>query len=70
MRWFEVGGPKKEAKIDPNRSQNDSKVKTMFKNEKIALQPLLGAILGRSWGTLEVIVGSKKRSDIGKCDIS
>ena len=51
--------PKKEAKIDQNRTQNESKFKMIFKTEKIALQEPLGAVLGRSWGFLEAILGSK-----------
>ena len=31
----------------------------MFKSEKVALQEPLGAVLGRSWGILEAILGSK-----------
>ena len=43
-----------DAKIDQNRSQNESKFKTIFKSEKIALQEALGALLGRSWAHLKV----------------
>ena len=46
------------AKIDQNRTQNESKFKTIFKSEKVALQEPLGAVLGRSWGILGVILGS------------
>ena len=46
-------------KIDQNRSQNESKFKTIFKTEKNALQKPLGAVLGRSWSILEAILGSK-----------
>ena len=46
-----------EPKIDQNRTQNDSKFKTIFKSEKIALPERLGAVLGRSWGVLEAILG-------------
>ena len=52
-------GPKKEPQIDPNRTQNESKIKTIFKSEKVALQEPLGAVLGRSWGIWEAILGSK-----------
>ena len=47
------------AKIDPNRSQNDFKFKTIFNSEKVGLQKPLGAVLGRSWVILGVILGSK-----------
>ena len=47
------------AKIDQNRSQNESKFKTIFNSEKVGLQEPLGAVLGRSWGILEAILGSK-----------
>ena len=46
-------------KIDQNRTQNDSKFETIFKSEKNALQERLGAVLGRSWGILEAILGSQ-----------
>ena len=36
-----------EPKIDQNRTQNESKFKTIFKSEKVALQESLGAVLGR-----------------------
>ena len=52
-------GGRWEAKIDQNRTQNESKFKTIFKSEKVALQEPLGAVLGRSWGILEAILGSK-----------
>ena len=45
-------------KIDQNRTQNESKFKTIFNSEKVGLQEPLGAVLGRSWGILEVILGS------------
>ena len=48
-----------EPKIDQNRTQNESKFKMIFKSEKVALQERLGAVLGRSWGILEAILGSK-----------
>ena len=38
---------KKETKIDQNRFQNESKIKTIFKGEKDALQEPLGRLLGR-----------------------
>ena len=41
--WDSILGPK----IDQNRTQNESKIKTIFKNEKVALQEPLGAVLGR-----------------------
>ena len=37
-----------EAKMDQNRTQNESKFKTIFKSEKVALQEPLGAVLGLS----------------------
>jgi len=46
-----------EPKIDQNGTQNESKFNTIFKSEKNALQEPLGAVLGRSWGILEVILG-------------
>ena len=49
-----------EAKINQNRIQNESKFKTIFKSEKVALQEPLGAVLGRSWGILEAILGFQK----------
>ena len=49
-----------EPKIDQNGIQNESKFKTIFKSEKIALQEPLGAVLGRSWGILGAILGLKK----------
>ena len=52
------GGPR-EPKIDQNRTQNESKFKTIFKSEKVGLQEPLGAVLGRSWDILEAILGSK-----------
>ena len=49
------------AKIDPNRSQRDSKLfKMIVKTEKVGLQEPLGAVLGRSWGILEAILGAQK----------
>ena len=39
---------KKEHKIDQNRTQNESKFKTIFKSEKVAPQEPLGAVLGSS----------------------
>ena len=44
-----------------NRTQNEFKFKTILKSETVALQEPLGAVLGRSWGILEAILGSKKR---------
>ena len=45
-------GAKREAFGEPkwsqNRSQNDSKLKTIFESEKNALQDALGPVLGRS----------------------
>ena len=52
------GGPR-EPKIDQNRTQNESKFKTIFKSENIALQEPLGAVLGRSWDILEAILALK-----------
>ena len=46
-------------KSTQNGTQNESKFKTMFKSEQVALQEPLGAVLGRSWGILEAILGSK-----------
>ena len=54
--WDSILGPK----IDQNRTQNESKFKTNFKSEKVALQEPLGAVLGSSWGILGAILGSKK----------
>ena len=48
-----------EPKIDQNRTQDESKFKTIFKSEKVALQEPLGAVLGRSWGILGAILGSQ-----------
>ena len=53
-------GPILGPKIDQNGTQNASKVKTIFKSEKVALQDPLGAVLGRSWGILGAILGSQK----------
>ena len=50
--WSRKGCPKggqREAKIVQNRIQNESKFKTIFKRQKIALQDRLGGLLGRSW---------------------
>ena len=47
------------AKIDQNRIQNETKFMMIFKSEKVALQEPLGAVLGRSWGIWEAILGSK-----------
>ena len=41
--------PQVTPKSIQNRSQNESKIKTIFDIEKIALQDRLGAVLGRSW---------------------
>ena len=49
-----------EPKIDQNRTQNESKIKTMFKSEKNGLQEPLRAVLGRSWGILGGILGLQK----------
>ena len=41
-----------EAKIDPNRTQNETKFKTIFKSEKLLFKSLLGpswADLGAFW---------------------
>ena len=46
-------------KIDQNRTQDESKLKTIFKSEKNALQDPLVAVLDRSWGILEAILGAK-----------
>ena len=43
-----------------NGTQNETKFKTIFKSEKVALQEPLGAVLGRSWGILGAILGSGK----------
>ena len=53
-------GPILDAKINQNRTQNESKFKTIFKSEKVALQEPLGAVLGSSWGILGAILGSQK----------
>ena len=45
--------------IDQDGLQNESKFKTIFKSEKVALQEPLGAVLGRSWGILGAILESK-----------
>ena len=47
------------AKIDQNRTQNESKFKTIFSSEKVGLQEPLGAVLGRSWDILEAILALK-----------
>jgi hypothetical protein len=47
-----------EAKIDKNRTQDKSKIKTIFKNEKNPFQDPLGAVLRRSWAILEALLGS------------
>ena len=41
--------PRREPKSSQNGIQNESKVKTMFKMQKIDLQDRLGALLGPSW---------------------
>ena len=41
-----------EPKWSQNRSQNNSKSKSIFKSEKNTLQDRLGAVLGRSWAIL------------------
>ena len=46
------------AKIDQNRTQTESKFKTIFDIEKIALQEPHGAVLSRSWAILEATLGS------------
>ena len=53
--WGSFLGPK----IDQNRTQNESKFKTIFKSEKVGRQEPLGAVLGRSWDILEAILGSQ-----------
>ena len=52
------------AKIDQNRTQNESKFKTIFKSEKVALQEPLGAVLGRSWAppTSQIVLWPTRRS--------
>ena len=55
-----------DPQIDQNRTQNESKFKTSFKSEKVALQEPLGAVLGRSWGVLEVILGPEIAFSYGK----
>ena len=52
-------------KIDQNRTQDESKFKTIFKIQKIALQEPLGAVLGRSWPHLGRSWGSKSCSRLG-----
>ena len=52
---METGPPQ----IDPNRIQNESKFETIFKNEKVALQEPLGAVLGQSWSVLEAVLGNQ-----------
>ena len=52
--------PKKEPKIDQNRTQKDSKIKTIFKSETVALQEPLGRLLNRSWAVLDGILASPK----------
>ena len=60
LGWVAVWGHFGRPKIDQKRPQNESKFKTIFKSEKVALQEPLGAVLGRSWGILEAILGSQK----------
>ena len=55
-----VLGSQSAPKIDQNRTQNEAKIKTMFKSEKVGHQEPLGAVLGRSWAVLGVILGSEK----------
>ena len=52
------------AKIGQNGIQNESKFKTMFKSEKVALQEPLGAVLGRSWAppTSQIVLWPTRRS--------
>ena len=47
-----------EPKVGKNDTQNESKFQTMFKSAKVAIQEPLGAVLGRSWGILEGMLGS------------
>ena len=42
-----------EPKSTQNGTRNESKFKTIFKHEKIALQDRLGALLGRMWAVLD-----------------
>ena len=46
-----------EPQIHQNRTQNESKFKTIFKSEKVAVPERLGAVLGRSWGILGASLG-------------
>ena len=57
--WSHSIGRFREPKIGPNRTQDESKLKTIFKSEKVALQEPLGSVLGRSWDVLEATLGSK-----------
>jgi len=55
-----------EPKIDQNRTQNESKMKTIFKSEKIVFKSLLEpswADLGAFW---EASWGSQNRCGIGR----
>ena len=52
--------PQRKPKSSQNGTPNATKFKTIFKSEKVALQEPLGAVLGRSWGILEAILGSPK----------
>ena len=55
----DLGGGLGEPKSTQIDTQNESKFKTIFKSEKVALQEPLGALLSRSWSFLEGILGSK-----------
>ena len=44
-----------------NRTQNASKIHTIFDIEKITLQDRLGAVLGRFCGILKPMLGGQKR---------
>ena len=50
--------PKRRPKSDQNGTQNGPKSKTNFDIEKEALQDRLGAVLGRSWADLGLVLGS------------
>ena len=41
-----------EPKWSQNRSQNDTKSKSIFKSEKVRLEDRLGTLLERSWAFL------------------
>ena len=54
LTWGGFGRPKSIK----NATRNESKFKTIFKSEKVALQQPLGAVLGRSWGIFGAIFGN------------